>query len=113
MPSRASLLRRRAELLEEQARVDRELADLEERAVLPGEFSSINLPPGTSRRSFREGAKLIVGAYRQGHVWHVSREAWFAARAKPARKAVALVAPSSDVDALIESAGLRITRRSA
>lgn len=117
MSSRATLLRRRADLLEEQARIDRELADLEAKAAPADLFSSDDLPPGTSRRTFRETAALIVGAYRSGATWFVARDAWFAHRAKPARKSVALAVVTrtaeSDADAAIARAGLRPTRRSA
>lgn len=115
--SRAVLLRRRAELLEDAARIDRELADLEAIAAPADTFTSLDLPPGTSRRAFREAAALIPGAFRCGHVWHVDRAAWFAARAKPAaRTSIALVASSpavDDADDIIRGAGLRVTRRSA
>lgn len=113
--SRSELLRQRADLGRKIADIDAQLADLEARTPAD-EFSSVDLPPGVSRRAFREAASLIVGAYREGHVWHVSREAWFAARAKPARRAaaVALVTPNDDdVDEILRGGGLRIVRRSA
>lgn len=115
--SRASLLRRRAELLEGAARIDRELADLEANASPADTFTSRDLPPGCpSRRAFAEACRTIVGCFRSGHTWHCPRDQWFGRRAKRT-VAIALTKASADapasVDAIIHDAGFRATRKSA
>jgi len=49
-------------------------------------FSTENLPPGVSRRTFREVARRIDGHIRDGHHLRVRRDDWLRARAA-ARKA--------------------------
>jgi hypothetical protein len=98
-PVRAALLRERAELLARVARIDLELAALEEREHGEvEEYSSVSLPLGATRRAFRErcAAGLVAGAHREGKTWRCSTEAW---RASFARKAkLAIVPPTSEPD---------------
>lgn len=71
-------------------------------------YSSENLPPDVpSRARFHEVVKKIRGAEKRGRRWFVSAAAWRDARAKKRR---VHVAPSSDVDEIIASAGFRTTR---
>lgn len=125
--TRAALLRRSAELLEEQARIARELADLEAPAA-PGEIVYTTapggpLPPGRSRRWLREHAGEI-GAVRRGgkrgrsvvyEVTGAAYDAWLA------RQSIAPTSPADEqqtpvvihVDDWIGRAGYRTTRRRA
>jgi len=47
-------------------------------------FSTEDLPPGLSRRRFREVARTIAGHVRDGHHLRVRRDAWFRARERKA-----------------------------
>src|SRR5262245_25907296 len=87
------------------------------RALAVGEsvFTSEQLPPHTSRRTFREACARIPTARKDGHVWTVDRAAWFAFR-RGSRKAVVVrddppkLAEGSELDTMLEGAGIRASR---
>lgn len=123
--SRAALLRRRADLLEEQARVDRELADIESHATTGDTCSSVNLPADLAalkdgRRVFRQecASGRVDGASKAGKVWTCSHEAWRIARSRPSTPRVVRGLGVAMNDAAIAAAavaraGLRHTRRAS
>lgn len=91
-----------------------------------GHFSTKNLPPGISRRTFNERCRsgLVADAVKpQGQrSWFCSAAAWWAAARRPrprtdrhddpvAAPTTTLILPADDVDALLSAAGLRATRR--
>lgn len=81
-----------------------------------GEYSTGNLPPRTSRRTFHEWCRRgrVAGAVRCGRGWSCSAGAWRDARAseprKPPNLSLVLDPGELDPDALLEAAGLRATR---
>ncbi len=104
------LLLRRAELAEESARIDRELAELETDHV--SGYSTYRLPPdaknrGVFNRACRDGR--VDGATKRGRVWTCAAEAWAARR--PARVTWAPVeGPTTEPDdTLLDELGLRRT----
>lgn len=117
---RATLLRQRAAALEEQARIDRELAALEEHGdTAPTEYGSrapYSPPPRRSHRWLRENAKL-VGADRHGGVrgrdvvYLISAERYAAWLASQSNVVVAPVLETEDerFDRLASTSGLRRT----
>lgn len=102
--SRGALLLRRAELLEEQARIDRELAQLEMTSA--DEYSSLLLPPDARNadafhRACRSGR--VIGASKRGRVWICSRAAWESRSAAPAPRIASRPALAPvDADVLAE-----------
>lgn len=102
-------------------RVAAELAKLHDAGA---EYSSLELPPRTTRRVFREtcASGRVDGATKDGKAWRCSREAWFAGRRRepiaPLRvvgnPAPRVVTSEDELAAQdLEAAGLRPTRRRA
>jgi hypothetical protein len=84
--ARGALLLRRAELLEEQARIDRQLAEIESSPDRGDEYSTFNLPPDAKNvdafnRACRSGR--VAGATKRGRAWVCSPLAWDAREAAP------------------------------
>jgi hypothetical protein len=80
-------------------------------------YTSLDLPPHTTRRRFREvlSSGRVAGATKDGAVWTCSRAAWDAARRRPPRVATAATTSASvatsrtaDVDRLLRASGLRV-----
>lgn len=118
---RAALLCRRAELLEAAARVDRELAALEGSDDCRG-YTSIELPPHTTRRAFRQwcAAGHVEGAVKDGQTWICGREQWHASKRRNTRSAVEVIATvatddGAAIDEALADAGFRptVTERDA
>jgi hypothetical protein len=117
-PSRYELLLRSAALDEEQARIKRQLAELEESTTADC-YTSEDRPHRVSRRAFRERccSGAVDGARREGQLWICSRDAWHRSRARSAPKLRIVPAQVADDEAIaaaaLERVGLRPTRRSA
>lgn len=95
MTTRASLLLRRAELAEEQARIDRQLAELELEPSEHDEYSTLRLPvDAKSADAFNRACRAgrVAGATKRGRVWKCTRAAW-----DGRAKAPSPLAPSNDV----------------
>ncbi len=110
---RAGLLLLRAALFREVAAIDSDLATLEGVDVSDS-YTSHALPPGVSRRTFRQLCRSghVHGARREGKVWRCSRDAWTAARAKAPPPTATLAANDDEaiVRRALDAAGLRATK---
>ena len=78
-------------------------------------YSSANLPPGVTARTFGRWCRSgrVLGAVRDGAGWRCSAGAWREARAGgPERpsKPLLTVVPNDDASSILERAGLRRTR---
>lgn len=102
------------ELLREHVRavVREELAAL---GVARTAYSSANLPPGITARTFTRWCRTgrVAGAERDGSGWRCSAAAWREARAQGPKRTsppLRVVRDEDDAEALLASAGLRRTR---
>ena len=78
-------------------------------------YTSLDLPPHTTRRRFREVCPRISEATKHGSLWSVPRDAWDAYRLR--RRGIARASESTAptplaarADALLARAGLRVVR---
>lgn len=121
--ARATLLRQRSRLHLELARIDEELADIEQSAETTAPVYTTApggpLPPRRSRRWLREHAAEMGGTRSGGRrgrdvVWTVTHEqytAWLASRStRTAEPAARVPAPVVAIDSWLSSAGYRATR---
>lgn len=89
---------------------DRVLERLNAKRADPDTYSSDELPPDCpSKARFHTVVKDVAGAEKRGRAWFVPAEAWRASRL--ARKVNTSSPMHDDVDATIEAAGFRPTRR--
>ena len=73
-------------------------AELRQLGVGAVPYTFDHLPPGVSRRTFREACAQITGAFKDGRAWVCPRDAWHAARSRPARPRAALRLVGADFD---------------
>lgn len=75
------------------------------------DYSSINLPRGVSRRSFRErcASGRVDGARREGRIWTCSRSAWHASRSTTTTTTTA--EPRTDASSIADAALAAVSRR--
>jgi hypothetical protein len=118
-----ALLLKRSDALRFLADIDAELAARHARDEAGGAdcFTSNDLPPGVSRRAFRELVNASGLGTKSGQVWSISKADWFALRrAPPKQRATEIeangeaiasaVGAANDVDAMLAGAGLRASR---
>lgn len=76
------------------------------------DWSSVDLPPGVSRRAFRETCARgeVAGAVRDGRLWRCTRGAWASARSRRPRTPRTMTTVTDDVGSWLAAAGLRPTR---
>ena len=75
----------------------------------PATYSSTNLPPGITRRTFNARCKTIPEATRDGKVWRCPVDAYERALHKPA-PVVQLHRDKPDTIALLAASGVRVRR---
>jgi hypothetical protein len=109
MSHRAALFQTIAELHHRLATAYHKAASLE--ASDQGDFTSLALPSGVSRRAFREtcASGRVVGAHRDGKVWRCSKSAWLAARSRAPLPRLA-PSPTNEDEAIAERALAAVLR---
>lgn len=122
-----ALLLRRAGAMRLVADIDEALAAQHAREQASGadRFTSDDLPPGVSRRTFREVVKASGLGEKDGQEWSIAKMDWYSVRraskqtkqtaSKTEANTLAIATPpaANDVDAMLTSAGLRASRDSA